>query len=107
MIYKKPIIVNEIAYQIRNTDTVILNLEEVRGKIIPSDAVIELERGLEQQVYNQTLLHEIVHAIQLAYNIQIDDLDMNERYADCLASGFLSLIKHNKELILFLLGMKK
>ena len=103
--YEQPIIVNEITYKVVHKEAVTVDGEEVKGLIRPDLAQIEMKNKLAQSVYNQTLMHEIVHAIRVGYCIHAEDGD-EERAVDCMASGFLSIVRHNPELIKFFMEAK-
>ena len=96
-LFHHPITINEITYRLNYCDVIVKDGLECRGLLKPNEAVIELEDGLSDAVLKQTLLHEVMHGIQLAYVLELDERDI-----DCLASGVLSLIKHNPELIKYL-----
>lgn len=102
-LYATPIRINEIVYEVHNLDSVINEGIEVKGRIRPDLCIIEINRNLPQSVYNQTLMHEIVHAIEIAYCLNLDGKVNAERIVDCFGSGFANLIYDNPNLIKFYL----
>ena len=99
--YTKPITINGTDYAIKFVDKVTVDRKECFGCLIPKSISIEIEKDLARPVYIQTMLHEIIHAIELDYC-----MDFSEEDVDRLASGFASLFRHNPQFIKSLLEEK-
>ena len=53
----------------------------------------------------QTMMHEIVHAVTHTFNIPLPSDDM-ERVVDSMATGILTVLKDNPEMVKWLLKKK-
>lgn len=69
--------------------------EDCMGKYHPKESFIEILDDLPEDITQQVLLHEIIHACE--NNSGIDEL--NESQVDMLATELLYFIKHNKKMI--------
>lgn len=61
-------------------------------------ATINMVKGMSNPVMQDTLLHEIIHAILQAYEMD------NEKLVRILTPALLGVVKDNPELVLFLQG---
>ena len=98
-LYTKPIKVCNLDYEVVNTDSIIHDGVEVHGLIEPKITRISINKNLSVSCYKQTLMHEVVHAVMLAYNID-SEMDL-ERHVDCMASGVLTVMRDNPSLVEF------
>ena len=53
--------------------------------------VIEIREGMTKDRKSQTLLHEIIHVIDMDYSIEL-----TETQIECLATGLLQVLKENE-----------
>ena len=104
-LYTKPIKVCNLDYTMIHNDTITLNGVEVNGLIKPSQIEIHIGNSLPKQFYCKTLMHEIVHAIMLNYSLDIDEAE-EERFVDCMASGVLTVMRDNPDLVKFFMEEK-
>ena len=72
--------------------------ENYAGQVNHNLSVIKLCPMIDRQCRMNTLLHEIVHAIIHVSGTRDEELT-NERVADLMAFGFLSLVRDNPSLI--------
>jgi len=61
------------------------------GRCHPNSQLIEIEGRLPSDKKKQTLLHEVIHAINFEYG----NLRLSERNTDIFATALLSLFKDN------------
>lgn len=81
--------------------------EEFYGAYSPDDQTILIRKGLTPQMSQQTLLHEVVHAIMYNNNIgRIENDDKNEDLVDKMAWGFMEVCKRNPTLINWVMKTK-
>lgn len=67
---------------------------KVYGIIDYNNLTIKLEKLYSQQKNEQSLWHEIVHAICVEYNVEIEDEDV-----DRIGCGLYQVIKDNPDLV--------
>lgn len=64
------------------------------GLCDPLTNTIILDRTLVPDVYMQTLMHELTHVVEMTLQ-----LHLTEQQVDCIASGWLHMLRSNPELI--------
>ena len=85
-------------WQIRDSEP--RELQECVGLCDPKNNEIILDLELEGDPRCQTLLHEITHVIEMTMN-----LNLTEHQTDCLAAGWLHLLRANPKLVAMILNM--
>lgn len=84
------------------------NRQELYGEISYDKETIRLSTKFSQNLQNQALIHELVHAIGDKYQL---DINKDEKTVDLLAAGIYELILDNteqvKQFIYDIEGMKK
>ena len=75
-------------------------LTDCVGLCDPKNNEIILDLDLKADVRCQTLLHEITHVIEMTMN-----LNLTEHQTDCLAAGWLHLLRANPELLAVILNL--
>ena len=68
--------------------------EDFVGRCHPNQQLITIDKRLPPDKKRQTLLHEIIHAINFEYG----NLKISEKNVDIFATALLSLLKDNKDL---------
>lgn len=76
--------------------------EETLGQCINDKLCIEIKRGQHSLLEADTLLHEIVHAID-----EIMQTRMTERQVCCTATGLIGVLKTNPEFNEYLYRMTR
>lgn len=69
-------------------------LQDCIGQCNPHNNTIMIQRDLAPDVETQTLLHELVHVIEMTLQ-----LDMPERTVDLIAAGVLHLLRSNPHIL--------
>jgi len=105
ILYTKPIKVCNLDYEVVNEDDVLLNGEKANGYIVHDKAEIHIDKNLPLCLYKHYLKHEINHAIMLAFNLDIENDDV-ERFVDCMATGDLTVMRDNPSLVEFFMEEK-
>lgn len=96
--------IDSIDYTIQeNEEYPIVNGRQCIGCIEYDNNSINIFSKLGEEKKKQTLLHEIMHGIQVERNICIATKDSEEDVIDQLASGVLNLIRDNPDLIKYLI----
>ena len=103
-LYTKPIKVCNLDYEVVNSTLIMNDGIEVHGKIMPKQTEIHVNMELSPSCYRQVLMHEVVHAVMLGYNI--DNEDQLERLVDCIASGVMTVMRDNPDLVKFIMEEK-
>lgn len=88
-------------YRVEETDEVLLvDHKECKGRIEYDNLTIKIKKELQDQLKLQTLWHEIIHGIIKEFGINLDSEHWTEESkVDWIATGVLSVLKDNPELI--------
>ena len=89
----KNIVIGGIIYPVIYKDVVICDGEESCGAFDFVKSEIEISNRQSDICFCKTLLHEIIHAIEKEYGIEL-----SETQTDCLAGAFLGLMLHNRHI---------
>ena len=73
-------------------------LEEDCGACYDTKQLIKIAADLPQELSQDTLLHEVLHAIDFQMH-----LNLKERHISAMASGLIAVIKENPEFVKYLL----
>jgi len=98
----KTIKVLNAVYTIDYHDTLELNDEPAYGICDYDKKIISIATGCHELIMRETILHELIHAIDLEYHIDTAD---DEHVADCYAAAFIKTFADNKGLADYL-GIK-
>jgi len=69
-------------------------LEDCVGLCDPKTNTIIIEKNMQDDVTAQTLMHELTHVVELTLQ-----LNLTEQQVDCIASGWLHLLRNNPQLV--------
>ncbi len=87
-----------IPYTIEEVEN-IPNTVDCIGLHIGAEQKIQIKKSLPKEMKEQTILHEIMHAI--FWILGENELSENERVVQSLAMAFYQLVKDNGEISLF------
>lgn len=73
-------------------------LTDCVGQCDPNTNTILIDRTLSDDVRSQTVMHELMHVVEMTMN-----LNLTEQQVDCLAAGWLHLLRSNPDLITLIL----
>ena len=105
-LYTKPIKVCNLDYEVVNEEVIIHDDLSIDGHILPSNTTIRVRSNMSLPYYKQALMHETVHAILLAFCLDFIEEEQLERFVDCMASGFLTVMRDNPSLVEFFMEEK-
>jgi hypothetical protein len=69
-------------------------LEDCVGQCDPKTNTIIIEKNMPSDVMTQTLMHELTHVIEMTLQ-----LNLTEQQVDCLATGWLHLLRTNPHVV--------
>lgn len=102
----KSVKVNESNYAIKQIKQPIMDGETIDGYLQYSNLTIKLKRKLIDEYKLHVLWHEIVHAIEGAYDCPLDDdMDVRNHKMDVLSKGIIAIIRDNPQLIQDTIGV--
>jgi hypothetical protein len=91
-----------IDYQIMPEGHIIDGLNILRGRIIYSPATIEIDTKCSKDVQYETLMHEVVHAVDTHY-----DLGFEENTVEKMGQAMYCFMKNNPKLLLEIVDIAK
>lgn len=71
------------------------------GECVDSSQLIKIQTGLHPETQADTLLHEIIHGIDFAFNAKL-----TERQVHSVATGILAVLYDNPEIVAWIMDRR-
>ena len=79
-------------------------VEGILGQCCYTDQILKISKNRKRQAVAQTLIHEIIHGINVYYGVENtkDGMAKEENIVDGVAYGWAAFVRDNPEFIIFL-----